>query len=158
MYCSDNCIFILTAVWNLFLVVGKDSDECIYRVEAKRLADEIAETGNYELEKYPHITGVFRDDDGERYISAEHYLIIEAGGTLYRVGYIVGNRQHSFTAINCVFGALFVLIIGLLFYIRRHIIVSFSRLNDVPQELARGNLSVSIPEKKAVSSENSHGV
>jgi len=140
---------LLTTVLNIFLVGAKESNEGIYRVEAKRLTDEIAETGNYDLEKYPHITGVFKADDGELYSSDEHYLIIEAGGTLYRVEYIVGNGQHSIAAINCVLGALFLLMIGLLYYIRGHIIVPFGRLNDVPQELARGNLAVPIPEEKS---------
>lgn len=138
---------LLTAGLNLFLVGAKDRNEGIYRVEAKRLADEIAETGNYELEKYPHITGVFTGD--ELYRSDEHYLIIEAGGTLYRVEYTVGNGQYSIAAVNCVLGALFLLMICLLYYIRGHIIVPFGRLNNVPQELARGNLAVAIPEEKS---------
>jgi len=149
------CILVITVflllmvVLNLFIVGAKDSSEGIYRVEAKRLADEMAETGNYDLEKYPHITGVFNADDGELYISDEHYLIIEAGGMLYRVEYMIGNGQHSIAAINCVFGALFLMMTGFLYYLRRTIIVPFGRLNDVPQELARGNLSVPIPEEKS---------
>lgn len=140
---------LLTAVLNLFLVGAKDHNKGIYRVEAKRLADEIAETGIYDIEKYPHITGVFKADDGELYTSDEHYLIIEAGGMLYRVEYTVENGQRSIVVINCVFGALFVLMIGLLYYIREHIIVPFGRLNDVPKELAKGNLAVPIPEEKS---------
>ncbi len=140
---------LLTGVFNLFLVGVKERNESIYRVEAKRLADEIAETGAFDLEKYPHITGVSGDDDGGLYISEEHYLIIEAGGTLYRVEYIVGNGQHSVAAMNGVLGALFVLIVGLLYYIWGHIIVPFGRLTDVPKELARGNLAVPIPEEKS---------
>lgn len=140
---------LLTAVLNLFLVRVKDHNKGIYRVEAKRLADEIAETGNYDIEKYPHITGVFKADDGELYISDEHYLIIKAGGTLYRVEYVVENGQRSIAAVNCVFALLFLLTIGLLYYIRGHIIVPFGRLKDVPQELARGNLAVPIPEEKS---------
>lgn len=140
---------LLTVVLNLFLMGVKDTNEGIYRVEAKRLADEIAETGEFDLEKYPHITGVFKADDDELFISDEHYLIIKAGGMLYRAEYIVGNGQHSIAVINCVFGALFLLMIGLLYYIRGHIIVPFGRLNNVPQELARGNLAVSIPEEKS---------
>ncbi len=141
--------FLLIVVLNLFLVGVKDRNEGIYRVEAKRLADEIAETGNYDLEKYPHITGVSGADDGELFTSDEHYLIIEAGGRLYRVEYIVGNGQYSIAAINCVFGVLFLLMIGILYYIWGHIIVPFGRLNDVPQELAKGNLAVPIPEEKS---------
>lgn len=138
---------LLTAVLNIFLVGAKDNSDGIYRVEAKRLADEIAKTGNYDLEKYPHITGVFTGDG--LYRSDEHYLIIEAGGMLYRVEYIVGSEHHSIAAANCVLGVLFLLVAGLLYYIRRHIIVPFGRLNDIPQELARGNLAVPIPEEKS---------
>lgn len=138
---------LLTAVLNIFLVRAKGSSDGIYRVEAKRLADEIVATGNYDLEKYPHITGVFTGDD--LYRSDEHYLIIEAGGTLYRVEYIVENGQPGIAAVNCVLGALFVLMTGLLYYIHRHIIAPFGRLNDVPKELARGNLAVPIPEEKS---------
>ena len=140
---------LLTAVLNIFFAAAKNSDEGIYRVEAKRLADEIAGTGNYDLQKYPHITGVFTADDGGLYISDEHYLITEAGGTLYRVEYTVGNGWHSIAAVNCVLVLLFLLITGLLYYIRRHIILPFGRLNDVPQELAKGNLAVTIPEEKS---------
>ncbi|MDE6426539.1 MAG: HAMP domain-containing histidine kinase [Ruminococcus sp.] len=139
--------FLLTAVLNIVLLRAKDNDNGNYRVEAKRLADEIAETGNYDLEKYPHITEVFTGDD--LYRSDEHYLIIEADDMLYRVEYTVGNGQHGIAVVNCVLGALFLLMTGLLYYIKRHIIVPFGRLNHVPQELARGNLAVTIPEEKS---------
>ena len=138
---------LLTAVLNIFLTGAKDSSGGIYRVEARRLAGEIAETGSYDIEKYPHITGVFTGDD--IYRSDEHYLIIEAGDTLYRVEYTVGNGQIGIAAVNCVLGALFLLVTGLLYYIRRHIIVPFDRLSDVPKELAKGNLAVPIPEEKS---------
>lgn len=44
---------LLTAVLNIFLVRSKDNSEGIYRVEARRLAGEIAQTGSYDIEKYP---------------------------------------------------------------------------------------------------------
>ena len=138
---------LLTVVLNIFLRGSKDNSEGIYRVEARRLAGEIAETGSYDLKKYPHITGVFTGDG--IYRSEEHYLIIEAGETLYRVEYTVGNGQYDIAAVNCVLGALFLLLTGLLYYIRRHIIVPFNRLSDVPKELAKGNLAVPINEEKS---------
>ncbi len=138
---------LLTAVLNIFLMGAKDSSEGIYRVEAKRLADEIAQTGSYDLEKYPHITGVFTGDG--LYRSDEHYLIIEVGETLYRVEYTVGSGRHGIAVVNCVLGALLLLVTGLLYYIRGHIIVPFGRLNNVPQEIARGNLAVPMPEEKS---------
>lgn len=42
---------LLTAALNIFLVKSKDNSEGIYRVEARRLAGEIAETGSYDLKK-----------------------------------------------------------------------------------------------------------
>ncbi len=140
---------LLAAVLNIVLLRTEDNDNGNYRVEAKRIADEIAETGSYDLEKYSHITGVFTADDSELYNSDEHYLIIEVDDTLYRVEYTVGSGQRSIAAVNYVLGALFLLMTGLLYYIKRHIIVPFGRLNDVPQELARGNLAVTIPEEKS---------
>ena len=149
------CIFILviflllTAALNIFLFKQESSSNGMYRVEARRLADEISETGSYDLSKYPHLIGVFTEADGELYASDEHYLMIEVKGTLYRVEYSVHSRQHSILAVNCVLCTVFLLIIWLLYYIWQHIIAPFGRLNDVPQELARGNLAVPIPEEKS---------
>ena len=121
----------------------------MYRVEAKRLADEIAETGSYDLENYPYITEVFTADDGGLYTSDEHYLITKISGTLYRVEYSTDSNQHGMLIINLVLCAVFLMMVGLLLYIYRHIIAPFDRLNEVPQELARGNLAVLIPEEKS---------
>lgn len=142
-------ILLLTAVLNFALIRQEKTADGMYRVEAKRLASEIAETGSYDLAKYPHITGVFTSDNGELYTSDKHYLIIGVNGTLYRVEYTVDSGQHGMLIINCVMGAVLLLMVGLLLYIDRQIIAPFGRLNDVPQELARGNLAVPIPEEKS---------
>ena len=83
---------ILAAVLNIVMLQNRKYADGQYRVEAKRLADEIAETGSYDSRKYPHITGVYT-----RAVTSiqsdEHYVIIEAGGTLYRVEYITRNAD-----------------------------------------------------------------
>ena len=61
----------------------------------------------------------------------------------------VGDSHLTLKFMGRFKGALFLLIIGLLYYIWRHIIMPFGRLNDVPKELARGNLAVPIPEEKS---------
>lgn len=140
---------ILAAVLNIVLIRQEKAADGMYRVEAKRLADEIAETGSYDLEIYPHITGVFTADDGGLYTSDEHYLITKISGTLYRVEYSTDSNQHGMLIINLVLCAVFLMMVALLLYIYRHIIAPFDRLNEVPQELARGNLAVPIPEEKS---------
>ena len=138
---------VLTAVLNIMLLRTNSDTSGIYRVEAKRLADDIAETGTYDLADYPHLTAVYQGSD--LYDSEEHYLIINVNGTLYRVEYIIGNKRNSIIVVNIMNVSLFLLVILLLLYIRRHIITPFGRLNSVPQELAKGNLSVPIPEEKS---------
>ncbi|MCR5306908.1 MAG: HAMP domain-containing histidine kinase [Oscillospiraceae bacterium] len=138
---------LVTAGLNVFFLWQKNREDGIYRVEAKRLADEIAETGSWDSAKYPHITGVFTGDG--LYRSDRPYVIVEAGGQLYRAEYTVENSSRTAIAVNCVILILFLFVLGLLYYIRRHILLPFGRLNSVPQELARGNLAVEIPEEKS---------
>ena len=138
---------VLIAVLNIVLIRQKEESEGIYRVEAKRLADEIEETGKYDLAGYPHLLSVYTGDD--LYRSDAHYLIIEAGGKLCRVEYTIVENDHTFLTVNCIAAALFLLMLGLLWYLWRHIIAPFGRLNHVPQELAKGNLAVPIREEKS---------
>lgn len=141
-------VFLVLAAWlDILMIKGLSNADGQYRVEAKRLADEITETGSYDLAGYPHITGVYTGE--ALYKSDEHYVIIEANGTLYRVEYSLDNDDGLLIAVNCILGILFLLLCGVLAYIWHNVIQPFGSLNDVPQELARGNLAVPIPEQKS---------
>ena len=141
-------VFLISAAMlDLILIKQNDSEQGLYRVEAHRLADEIERTGSYDLSDYPELTGVYTGDD--LYKSEEHYVIIDAGGKLYRVEYRIRSNTGLIVAVNCVLLVMLVLICLLLWYARRHIILPFGRLGDVPKELAKGNLAVPIPEEKS---------
>lgn len=143
-------VFIILAA-GLAFYLKKQSDEIsgIYRVEAKRLADEITETGTYDLAEYPHLTGVFTSADGSLYDTEEQYLIVEAGGTMYRVEYVPADKDYILPAVMVTIAALFAVTALLLLYIWRQVIRPFRQINKVPQELAKGNLAVPIPEEKS---------
>jgi len=138
---------ILAAVLNVVLIHQNETLNGQYRVEAKRLEDEISETGSYKPADYPHITGVYSGE--EIYKSDENYVIIEADGKLYRAEYTLGNAESSIIAVNVVLGLMFLLMCGIIAYIWRNIIKPFGRLDNVPHELAKGNLAVPIPEQKS---------
>ena len=138
---------ILAAVLNIVMLQNRKYADGGYRVEAKRLSDEIAETGSYDLADYPHLTGVYTGD--ALYQSDEHYVLIEANGKLYRVEYSLGNRSGTMIAMNCILGILLIALCSVFAYIWRNLIKPFGSLNDVPQELARGNLAVPLPEQKS---------
>ena len=137
---------MLMVILNVIISGQERASSGLYRVEAKRIADEIQETGSYSPEKYPHIIGVYSGDD--IYKSDEHYLIVEAGGKLYRVEYTVSDND-IYVAANCIMGIMLLILCAVLLYIRRNIIMPFGRINSVPQELAKGNLAVPIAEEKS---------
>lgn len=140
---------ILAAVLDITIAKRSAADEGIYRVEAKRLADDMTETGSCDLSQYPHITGIYTADGDELFTSDSHYLIAKINGTLYRIEYDTNDTRSTLHAVNCVLGAIFLMICGIFIYIWRKILTPFSRLNSVPQELAKGNLAVPIPEEKS---------
>ncbi len=143
-------VFILTSVLlNLFLMHKKEVAQGEYRVEAARLTRDIESTGDADLSKYKHLTGIFTEEDGDLYSSEEHYLIIEAAGKTYRVEYLIENDDHTLITMNVILVTVFILVVLLMLYIRKHIVIPFDRLNDVPSELAKGNLAVPIPEEKS---------
>lgn len=140
-------LFLMLMVILNVIISGQERESSgLYRVEAKRIADEIQETGSYSPEKYPHIIGVYSGDD--IYKSDEHYLIVEAGGKLYRVEYTVSDND-IYVAANCIMAIMLLILCAVLLYIRRNIIMPFGRINSVPQELAKGNLAVPIAEEKS---------
>ena len=47
---------VLAVVLNICITRKQKSDEGLYRVEARRLAGDISDTGSYDLEDYPHLT------------------------------------------------------------------------------------------------------
>ena len=138
---------VLAAAVNITLINNKDDRSGIYRVEAKRLAEEISSTGSYDIKKYPHITGVFTGEN--IYQSDEQYVICEIKGELYRIEYRLDEGVNELVIIDLALGAMLLGITGLLIFFHRQIIAPFGKLNEVPKELARGNLSVPIPEEKS---------
>ena len=111
---------ILAVMLNIVLIHQSKKINGQYRVEAKRLADEITETGSYELADYPHITGVYSGD--ELYKSDENYVIIEADGKLYRAEYTLGSNTEAVVTINLILGLIFLLMCLVYAYIWKNII------------------------------------
>lgn len=142
-------LLILTAVLNIVLIKAGEKNDGLYRVEAGRLAREIETTGGWELSGYPHLTGVFPDSGQGLYSSDEHYLIIEARGRLYRVEYELTDDRSVLVTADLIMAGVIAAVVLMLIYIKHQIITPFGRLNKVPEELARGNLAVAIPEEKS---------
>ena len=143
------CFVTVFIIGNIMLLQGSgDSGE--YRVEAKRLCNEIEKTGSYDLTRYPHITGLYEDASDKLYVTNRHYLIINAGGKLYRAEYTTEkNSGRALIIFDLAFAAVFIITTCVLVYLYRQLIRPFEKIKTVPTELARGNLAVPISEEKS---------
>ena len=126
-----------------------------YRVEAKRLAEDI-ESGDFtDLTRYPSIIGTVKlEGDAKAFFEGgnEDYLIKEINGEYYRFDYcteLERGRRRLFVTINTVTAVLAAAVLLLLLFIKRYVLLPFARLSELPYELAKGNLTLPLKENKS---------
>ena len=123
-----------------------------YRVDAERIRLAIEEGNSPDADDYPAVTAIIPDDgSGELYSTKREYVIIEAGGKLYRLEYndkLNAKKDHSLAAINISMGAGMLIMTGSLLYLGIFIIAPFNKLSELPFELAKGGLSKPLKENK----------
>ena len=147
-------ILLVFAGSNLYIACTDWNADGQYRVEAKRLAEDIAAGESVDLTRYPSIIGVEKlEGDTKKFFEGgnEDYLIKEIDGAYYRFDYraeaAAGRRRLIFT-INTVTAVLAAAVLLLLFYMKRYVILPFKKLSEFPYELAKGNLTLPIKENR----------
>ena len=123
----------------------------LYRVEISRLVLAIEESGlaNVDLSQYSYVDHI--EKYGDNFYDAESdYAVREIDGELYRFDYNASgrNEKNITLMVNLTLGFMSAIVIGLLLYFRRKIILPFDRLENVPYELSKGNLTPAIKESK----------
>ncbi|MBR5357914.1 MAG: HAMP domain-containing histidine kinase [Clostridiales bacterium] len=150
---------LLAAVMNVYLIadqVKRDSEEGRqYRVEISRLEGNLASgtaVEDLDLSSCDYVTAVVPYEEGEQfYKPASDYELRQIDGDLYRFDYKTKGspKGTSLVICNCVLAGAFLLSLGVLIFIRSQIIKPLDKLSSVPEELARGNLSTGVMEKKS---------
>lgn len=146
---------LLCALCNL-LLLNADSGGRQYRVEANRAADEIEKNGieSVDLSEYDSLTAIitFSDtDEGSFFETESDYVIKEINGSLYRIEYTDLRNMvcgGDLLILNAFFGAVLLIILSILLFIRQKILRPFYRLKEAPFELAKGNLTAPLKENK----------
>lgn len=148
-------ILLVFAGSNFYIAVCARTDgDRQYRVEAKRLAEEIKNGTFTDLSGYPSIVRVEKFNGEAKDFwegGRENYLIKEIEGEYYRFDYETepaGNRSRLFILVNTVTVTLAAAVLLLLFFIKKHILIPFARLSELPYELAKGNLTIPLEESK----------
>ncbi|SFQ04186.1 Signal transduction histidine kinase [Lachnospiraceae bacterium XBB1006] len=139
------------AVANVYLFrYQQNTNHRMYRVEISRIVYRMEEgqaLKNIDLADYPDIVSVkpFVPGADERYDS----MVEEVNGKLYRFSYREKNALQNLRVMNSIFGGILILTIGFLWGMGRKLVRPFVNIRNLPSELAKGNLTVPIPEEKS---------
>lgn len=143
-------IIAVFMIANVILLTDSIDSGRPYLVEISRLAREMENGTAPDLSACEYVTGV-EEFSEDFYSSHSDYVIREIGGELYRFDYNAQggtDRTTLILTVNAVIGAMAVMIVGVMLYIRLKILKPFEQLSDVPYELSKGNLTEPVKETK----------
>ena len=136
-----------------FILLRGDSSGRQYIVDANRIEQQILSGDTPSADDFLTVTAIEKYDcSADFFRSRGEYLIREINGELYRIDYTDDNSSSSIgtvIALDVTLAVLLVLIMAVLLYIRQNILKQFTKLNDVPYQLAKGNLSEPLKENKS---------
>lgn len=141
------CIFAVVNV----IPDGVEDTSGLRKVEINRVVYEIEEKGEIpDTDKYSTIVGVYEQTGNKSIFHSENeYVIRKINGLLYRIEYIDKintNRETIYINLSLLVFSIFILFV--IFYIKRNIIKPFNKINNLPYELSKGNLTSPLKENK----------
>lgn len=149
------CMIAVIAVANCFLLFGqKEESGRPYRVEISRLARQMEEEGKIpDLSECAYVTAIVPDvGEGPSFFEENSdYVIREIDGVRYRFEYSAKAKDIAYGmlwTINAALGVMSLLILFVLFYVRQKVLRPFTKMENVPYELSRGNLTAPLTESK----------
>lgn len=133
-----------------------------YRVEISRLVRQMEQGGTdtpeamanrVDLSECEYVTAIVPDTgEGENFFGGESdYVIREIDGVRYRFEYrgvAERNRSELLGPVNGALVVMSLLLCAVLFYVRQKVLRPFSKMENVPYELSKGNLTMPLTESK----------
>ena len=151
------CMAVITVAANLILIHNNEGDEGRpYRVEAERIAYGLEHGEKPDISGCTYITGVEKLGDKtaeEDFFNSESdYLVISINGDLYRFDYTTRTDNEIYGMLVCLnvsIGIVFLFVIIVLLYIRSRILVPFESISNMPEQLAKGNITIPLKAQKS---------
>lgn len=125
-----------------------DGGERLYRVEAGRIAELLRDTEpeQIDLTSFSTIVGV-SEYNGE---ACNHdYVVENVNGTLYRIEYKAQRENGVLICVNLSLLCMMALTFFVLGYVYWKVLAPFDRMQQLPVELAKGNLAMPIREERS---------
>lgn len=164
--------FGLVFVGNLFIYKdGQTNENNEYRVQINRMEielgryeekngkapDSVEDIEKFAGDRYDSVVGISHvkksessDDLYRSLISVRNvqYELYETSGYIYRIDYRMnnGNGKNIYIVLNIVLIIGFVVVFSILLYIKNKILRPFNELVELPEEIARGNMTASLKE------------
>ncbi|MBQ8798508.1 MAG: HAMP domain-containing histidine kinase [Lachnospiraceae bacterium] len=172
------CMIAVIAAANCFILFGqKEGSGRPYRVEISRLVRQMKEVaedavenltegpgqnqpdiaealvGLVDLSECAYVTAIVPDTGGGAsfFEGNSDYVIREIGGVRYRFEYTVKAKAITtgmFWTVNVVLIVMSFLVLFVLWYVRQKVLLPFTKMENVPYELSRGNLTMPLTENK----------
>lgn len=154
---------LVVVVFNAFLLVpyskevGRPYIVEISRLQ-KMLAEELSKGKTVEEVFFPHEYRYLKDvilceDEQDLFANSKNdYYVRKINDNFYRIEYSAeddsSERQKVIFLCNSVFFGMGFLLFGVFLYLRAKIIAPFEKLQQVPYELSKGNLTLPLEEEK----------
>lgn len=149
------CMVAVIAVANCFLLFGqKEEGGRPYRVEISRLVRQMEESSAPpDLSECAYVTAVVPDigEGASFYEGNSDYVVREIDGVRYRFEYTAKAKTITsgmLWSVNVALVLMSLLVFLVLWYVRQKVLRPFTKMENVPYELSRGNLTVPLTESK----------
>lgn len=140
---------LIIVIGNVTYYRNKRENDGIYRVEAKRIANELENKDvNYiDLSGYKTIIRVSEFNEEE--ICNNAYVVEKAGDKLYRIEYKRVSSNYLVLYMNIIAGSMLIFTLVIMLYINMRIIKPFNKMEELAVSLAKGNLSMPVKAEKS---------
>lgn len=129
----------------------KEETERMHVVQIERLSQSIRQSRNYSLKDYPLIRKVVSTKHpSNEFLQSDDYdsAVRKINGRFYRFDYVSSSDELNFRYVEAIYAAVFMVIAGVLLFVRFRVIKLAEILSNVSEEIARGNLTMPIKEQK----------
>lgn len=147
------CMVIITVAVNLILIHNNEGDKGRpYRVEAERLAYDMEHGKKIDLSDCKYVSAVEEIAQLSDFSGTDSdYMVKVINGKAYRFDYTLPQtlvKGEELLIVNIGLAAAFIFICIILLYVRCKILTPFSRMSELPGELAKGNITAPIKAEK----------
>lgn len=149
------CLIIIIEAATLFgcnvwyRYYSKNNSTRLYRVEARRVAQEIQEHSLEEVDIRDYDTILAVSEFSPTNLYNNDYVIEEIDGKLYCIEYRAIGTNGIMIYINIAMLLMIALTAIVLIYVGKNVIAPFQDMSHLSYELAKGNLSVPVKEQKS---------